>query len=119
MSVDIVECGAEEKTKPRVPRGNDSRGLPGLPSDLTVLQTAPAHTFSSLEVSQQDVDQAAGAGRVKVRQGNVWFQCCTGVWQVRRNKDRFANFPTAILPHGTQESPQKKKVPTTHRLPSA
>lgn len=58
MSADVVECGAEEGTLPDLPSENAS-------------QAAPPDTCSSLKVSQQEVDHAAGAGLVEVRHRKV------------------------------------------------
>jgi len=53
----------------REPSGNrDARGLlDDIPAEGKVSQPSLADRFSSLKVSQQDVDQAAGAGYVEVR----------------------------------------------------
>ena len=74
----VAECTqcTEEQNKPTGAdeRGNDEKRRPAdVPDAPMASQPAPADVVSSLRVSQQDVDQAAGEGRVKVRQN--WIRC--------------------------------------------
>lgn len=62
MSVGVVGRGVRQ-------RQNEPRDIP----NEALVSPPAADTFSSLKVSQQDVDQAAGVGRVEVRHNGL---CC-------------------------------------------
>lgn len=72
-----VGRGAVRRRKKKEGKTRDAEGQRRFRKKLAIfpmaLAPAPARTFSSLKVSQQDVDQAAGMGNVEVRHDKVWL----------------------------------------------